>query len=120
MSASFNDTLTTDLDKVRFALGDTTVSPAAAALYTDEAISAMLVSAGSVTAATAVLAQGLITRFAYDPVRWSEAGRSFDYTGRLEVWRALIASASAGQTPGISAITMVPAYYGVDTESAEY
>ena len=120
MSATFNDTLPADLDKVRFALGDTTVSPEAAALYSDEAILAHLETAGSVTAATAQLAQGLITRFAHRPVRWSEAGRSFDYSGRLDTWQALVANAGAGITPGISIISAVPIYFGIDTSTSEY
>lgn len=60
MAATYNPALTSNLDKVRFELGDTTV---AAAILQDETINAVL-TGKTVLQASAVLARGIAAQYA--------------------------------------------------------
>lgn len=64
MTASYDPTLASPLDEVRFALGDVIVDPATSALLSDEEITALLTANGdSVARAALVAAKSLVARF---------------------------------------------------------
>jgi len=96
---------TRDLDLVRAAIGDV---DAAAALLSDEEITAVLASTGSVAAAASQFAGELVLRFARKPVRLTADGTMLDYSERLSAWRALAASggSSDGSVTGWSVGTV--------------
>lgn len=106
MAATYNETLPTDLDKIRAILGDTDTTDAE---HSDEHISAVLSIQGSMNAAISFLANELVARYASMPIKWSSDGTSMDYSNRLQVWKEIASSArsDAGQS-----LTFVPATYG--------
>lgn len=89
---SYDERLTTDRDRVRFALGDT---DEADWLFADATIDAVLASEGSVDAAVLYLARGLIARFAQEPVVISSNGETQDYRDRLKTWQQIVDTAEA-------------------------
>ena len=106
MTATYNENLLSTLDRVRFRLGDIDVSDP---LIPDETITASLsLFMDNEGSAIAYLSQGLVMQFSRDPVKWTADGRQLDYTGRLEVWRAL-ASTSGGA--GVSPLTFADTIY---------
>lgn len=115
MSASYDDQLTTDLDKARSALGDTLTEDA---LHSDEHIEAVLTWKGSLAAAIVYLADELVARFARDPVRVSSNGKSIDYSGRLDAWRAIAGTARGDLSGG--AIQLVNARYNESDTADEF
>lgn len=118
MSASYDETLGTDLDYVRFRLGDISVDPESAALYSDEAILAALARTTTRDAAISELAAGLIARFAHMPTKWTQPGQSFDFSERIPAWRSLIAPIVT--TTAESAWSMVDATFSSGTDADEY
>jgi hypothetical protein len=93
VSATYDPTLLSALDRLRFLLGDTDT---AAALLPDETYTAMLASKGAdETLAAIALADALIARFAQLATRKSVDGAggagSVEYGNRLAAWRELAA-----------------------------
>src|SRR5689334_13658269 len=89
MATTYDETLPTDLDRVRAILGDTDVSPAADALFTDEHINAVLIAEGSLAAGVVFLAEELIARFGQEPVRVAVNGKTVDFSERITIWKTL-------------------------------
>src|SRR5688572_29195622 len=116
MSATYDETLATDKDKIRSLLGDTNVSPASNALFTDEHIAAVLTIQGTIKAAVAYLADELIAQSAQEPVKIivTDGGVSIsvDYSKRIPLWQEL---ASKSRTDSGGSLTFVTATYGADT-----
>lgn len=115
MSATYDDTLPTDLDRVRAQLGDTDKD---AALHSDAHIVAVLSLQGSVALAVAFLARELVARYAVQPVRKTADGLTVDYTGRIALWQALASEAATTAAGG--GISFVPATYGTTATTDEY
>lgn len=104
MPSTYDDTQSRDLDRVRFQLGDTDITTA---LLSDEAITAALTRTGSVSAAVADLARGLIAYLAMQPIRESADGVTVDYSGRLPALETIATRAADGQSTG-GGIAFVP------------
>ncbi len=92
LAGTFDERLTTDRDRVRFAIGDTD-DPTW--LFADATIDAVLASEGSVQAAVLYLARGLIARFAQQPVVITAQGETQDYRDRLTTWQRIVDTAEA-------------------------
>jgi hypothetical protein len=85
---SYDDTLPTDKDYVRFVLGDTET----AELLTDAQILAVLATMTR-NSTIAFLAQGLAARYAQNPDRVTlPSGLSVAWSERVKYWRDLAAS----------------------------
>lgn len=90
---SYDPTLPTDLDYVRFVLGDTETTE----LLSDEQIEAILAT-NTRNGSIAFLAQGLAARYAQLPTSVSSSGKSVSWGSlRVEYWLSLVAS---GGVPG--------------------
>jgi hypothetical protein len=64
VTASYDPTLSTPLDEVRFTLGDTIVTPPESALLSDEELTALLIANGDHVGRTALAAaKSLVARF---------------------------------------------------------
>lgn len=98
MTVTYNGGLTLARDRLRFQLGDTDTSNA---LLTDEEIAGAVTLQSTEDAALLYLAKGLLRRWAREPVRVSADGTTFDWSGRLEVWREIIADAASVSTGGL-------------------
>lgn len=85
MAATFDNTLPTALDRMRYALGDIVV---AAALEQDETYAANLAIHGE-PIGTAVMAEALAARFAQEPDSFSGDGTSITWRERVKTWLAL-------------------------------
>lgn len=92
VAGSYDDRLSTERDRIRFALGDTDDPNW---LFADATIDAVLVSEGSVDAAVLYLARGLIARFAQQPVVITAQGETQDYRDRLTTWQRIVDTAEA-------------------------
>jgi hypothetical protein len=109
MSQTYNELLPTARDRARHALGLTNVTSAAAAIYSDEHIDAVLARAGSEAAGIAVLADALVQKYAQKPdsVRLT-SGLTVSWKERIDAWRELAqrmrartaAEAAAAQSAG--------------------
>lgn len=110
-TSSYNELLPTDMDRARALLGD---SDDTAVLFSDEHINAVLTAQGSLYAGLAWLAFELVSRFEQDPVRFSNAAGSMDFSERLKTWRRLAAPVLETLTTANSASTLsfVPAVFG--------
>lgn len=87
MTWTYDPTMASDRDKVRFRLGDTV---AAAALLQDEEINVLLADAGSVTNATIAGADALAMRFAsLAQSMTDDIGQSVNYGNRAARYRDL-------------------------------
>jgi hypothetical protein len=87
MAATFDDTLPTDRDWIRAALGDTDTSNA---WLSDERINAVLTAAANDrTVATLQLCEQLITLASQEPVEVSISGLSVDYSAQIAAWKDL-------------------------------
>jgi len=113
MTYSYSETLTTDIDKVRFYLSDTTES---GALFSNETIQAVLDMHGDdVLSAAAALADSLVARFSRS-VSFSIEGLTIQnqqkaenyrlLAARLRAIRANAASAGALSVSGVSVAGM--------------
>jgi hypothetical protein len=97
---SYDDTLPSDLDKVRHILGDTS-NDSATELLTDDHIEAMLASY-SYNIAVAHMAPGLAGRFAQEPDRVTlPSGLSVAWSERVKYWLGLAAQMLAGGVAGV-------------------
>jgi hypothetical protein len=104
MSATYDETLATDLDRVRHYLGDTDVDPEENALRSDEHIAAVLEGEESLEAAIVVIADGLIAQFGQEPdnVRLP-SGLTVSFKNRIDAWKRLITRMEAKIATAISA-----------------
>lgn len=93
MSATYDETLPTALDRARALLGDTAV---ATPLLSDAHISAVLALMGGFEAGVAWLADELAARFAQRPDSLSDAGSSLRWSERVAQWRLLAERMRAG------------------------
>lgn len=110
MSATYDELLSTPVDRARHALGLTNVRTAAAAIYSDEHIEAVLDQAASFAAGIAQLADALARQYAQKPdsVRLP-SGMMVGWKERVTGWRELAdrmraeaqAQAAVGDTTGI-------------------
>lgn len=85
MVATYDNTLQTPRDRVRYALGDTNVVNA---LRQDETYNAVITDNGE-TLATAVLAEGLVTEYAQKPDSINLSGLGLSWRERVKAWAAL-------------------------------
>jgi len=110
MSASYDEELPTDLDRARHLLGDTDVDPEENALRSDEHITAVLAAEGSVEAAVAFIADGLIAEFGQEPdtVRLA-SGLSVSFRDRIDAWKRLVARMEAQIAQAVAAATQAAA-----------
>lgn len=88
MQATYDDTLSTAVDRVRFTLGDT--GQDVPFFYTDAGIVTAVARVGSEDAAALELAEGMERQIALRPVRESADGASADFSSRLVGLRATI------------------------------
>lgn len=110
-TSSYNELLPTDMDRARALLGDTDDS---VVLFSDEHINAVLAAQGSLAAGLAWLAFELVTRFEQDPVKFTNAAGSMDFSERLKTWRRLAAPVLDTLTAASSgaSLSFVPAVFG--------
>lgn len=89
MSFSYGSGLSTALDRIRFALGDTDET---LAMLPDETIlGALGVNGSDERRATISLAEGLMARYAREPDDVKTEGRAISWKDRLAAWRSLVA-----------------------------
>ena len=100
--ATYNPALTTSLDRLRFALGDTDV---AQPLLPDATYAAVLEAQGNdETAAVVALARSLVAREAQNPTRVVAAdGQTTEFGTRLAGWQALLAADATAAAASASA-----------------
>jgi len=100
MTATYDPSLANPLDEVRFALGDTIVTPADSALLSDEEIGALLTANGDhVGRAALAAAKSLAARFAR--LTTMSAGDTSVSMGELaERYRTLVADLQRGLARG--------------------
>lgn len=90
MTASYDNSLATVLDRIRFTLGDTDVDPETNALKPDEEYLAVIAATASEEEAIALMAEALATQIMQDPDSYSESGGiSVSWTQRIKTWLAL-------------------------------
>lgn len=106
MSATYDPTLTTALDRMRFHLGDTTVVPEESALVPDETYTALLTLQGEALA-TATLAEGLAARFAQEPGLVTVNGKTISWKDRVSTWLELARRLRADGASALAAETAV-------------
>lgn len=114
MTATYDATLPTAKDRLRFALGDTTMTDV---LEQDETYVAAL-TLYSEPLATAVMAEALAARFAREPDSISGAAGSISWRERVKTWLALAERmrGAVATTSGAMAGTMI-ATRGDETQS---
>lgn len=112
MSATYNDTLPTDRDRVRAIIGATDVSSEAAALVSDEHIDAVLDWKQSLDGAVSFIAGELASQYAQQPgsVRLP-SGLAVSWSDRVKRWSELAASAASGGITNTASVTQVPVIY---------
>jgi hypothetical protein len=88
VSQTYDPTLPTALDRVRFLLGATDVSSADAALISNEELLSLISKHGE-TEATAQAAEGLASRWAQEPDRVGLDGDTYSWSSRVSAWQAL-------------------------------
>lgn len=116
MAATYDPTLPTAKDRVRYALGDTNV---AAALEQDETYVANL-TLYSESLAIAVMAEALAARFAQKPDSFGTDGLNVTWRERVKTWLALATTMRANATAAAgSAASSFVATRNDDTD-AEY
>lgn len=98
MAATYDNTLPTAKDRMRFALGDTNV---AAPLEQDETYAAALAQNGE-KLGQAVMAEALAARYAQRPDSLSSDGDSITWRERVKTWLALATRLRAEVAAGIS------------------
>ncbi len=99
MAFTYDDSLPTEKDVARAALGDTNMD---APIFSDEHITAVITLAGSVEAGVAALARELIATYAHQPVQKSAYGISVDYSDRIAVWQSIVSSSASGGIARVS------------------
>lgn len=108
MSATYDQTLPTARDRIRFSLGDTTVSPEASALIPDETYDALIIEHGE-TMATVVAAESLAAKFSQNPSQVVlVGGKAFTWADRAKTLLELasrLRSALGATTSGGSVST---------------
>jgi len=110
---TYDETLSTDKDKVRDQLGVTDVTSAQTALVSDEHIIATLAALGSVGAAVVYLARELAARFAQRVGRVTlPSGLSVAWPDRVSTWLTL------AETAQITASASVSPASGILTKTA--
>jgi len=109
--ATYDPTLATARDRLRFALGDTNV---AAPLEADTTYDAAIAWHGE-TGAMRAMAEGLASRFAQKPDRISDGDFSVSWGERVKAWRAL--AAGDGAATGSRAAGTVQATRGGEVTS---
>ena len=92
--ATFDPTLATARDRVRFALGDTDV---ANALEEDVTYDVTIARYGE-GEALRVMAEGLASRFARKPDRITDGDFSVSWGERVKAWRALASGSTSNST----------------------
>lgn len=119
MSATYDDTLPDNRDKVRSILAITDVTSEATALRTDEHIDAVLTWQGSLDGAVRYIANSLAAQFAQKPgsVRLP-SGLSVSWAERVGTWRALAESGSPTGAGG--GLTFVDAVYSEEATTDEF
>lgn len=100
MAATYNASLSSAKDIVRFRLGDTDVVDAA--LLSDEEIAAVLsLKGGNEDAACLMLAKHLLARHGREVVKITQDGQTLDFSERIPVWRELVASLEQQSSGGL-------------------
>jgi hypothetical protein len=107
---SYDDTLATDLDRVRSILGDTDDTNE---LHSDEHIEAVLSARGSLPLAVSYLAHELVVWFEQEPVTFRDVAGEKNFSERLTTWRLL----AAPYTAEITAQATAAAYAANTTAS---
>lgn len=115
MTATYDDSLLTDLDKARALLGDTDTGDP---LFGNAHINAVIAIEGSLKAGVAALAEELIARFVQEPVRKTANGISVDYSDRLDTWRRIASNARVQAAGG--GLSFVRANYTGDATADEF
>lgn len=97
---SFDEALSTDTDKARFFLGDTDTDNE---LLSDFQIESVLALYTPLATGIAVLAEGLVSKFAQKPTSVSASGKSIAWAERVKAWRDLAARLRAtGSLTGVA------------------
>lgn len=105
MSASYDPTLPTALDRARFRLGDTTVDPESSALLPDETYSTLLAANATENEAIAQAADALAARYGQEPDQIGLGGEvTIRWGDRVKTWQAL-AKVLRGQDTAATAAT---------------
>lgn len=121
MSQTYDDTLPTDMDKVRSILWITDVSSEEAALRTDEHIDAVLAWQGSIDGAVRYIASSLAAEFAQKPSSIHlPSGLSVSwFATRVTHWQ-MLAAHTHPTGAGDNALSFVPATYGGQDAADEF
>lgn len=98
----YDDTLQTDRDRARSILGDTDDDHP---LHSDDHIEAVLTAQGSLALGVSYLAHELVVRYEQDPVKFENAGGSYDFKERLTSWRLLATPYRAALAATMTAAT---------------
>ena len=98
MTATFDNTLPTELDQMRFMVGDVDV---AAALEQDETYASALALHGF-KLGTAAIAEALAARYAQRPDSISSEDGSLSWRERVKTWLALATRLRAEEAAGIA------------------
>lgn len=118
MSASYDDTLPTDKDKVRSILGITDDTSEATALRTDEHIEAVLAWQGSIDGAVRYIASSLASQFAQLPSSIRSGPDALVWAERVKHWQELAQQGSPTGTGG--GLTFVDAVYSEAVTADEF
>jgi hypothetical protein len=94
MAATYDDTLATARDRLRYRLGDIILS---APLLSDASYDYALDTYVTEDAALAYLLPGLITRFSQLPDSYKEGGLSVSFKHRISAWNDLLSGLSVSQ-----------------------
>jgi len=104
VSATFNPALTSNRDWLRFRLGDRDTT---APLFPDATYDAVLVAAGSITAALQTLAAALIAEYSRKPEVVDITGAlKAEWKSRLATWQALAGGGTTAYDGGGMVIAM--------------
>jgi hypothetical protein len=98
VAATYDNTLATTKDKIRFRMGDTDTVDA---LLQDEEIAAALNLTATEDAAVAFLANGLIQRYSRDPIKVTADGVTMDFSAKIEAWQRMVTEADELVTQGV-------------------
>ena len=127
MSFSYGSGLSTALDRIRFALGDTDVT---LVMLSDAMIQGALdVNGSDERRATITLAEGLMARYAREPDDVTTEGLKISWKDRLAAWRSLVARlrSELGTPGGLMQVHRaqrvaadMPEYYAAGRRSMDY
>ena len=101
MAATYDPTLATDRDRVRFNLADTDTTNA---IFQDEEITALLTAEGSVEGATAACLRALLTNAALRAKYFAMQGLTLDTKSQVQSLQAALAAYEVNSGPSVAVV----------------